>query len=115
MPRTPTHPKVASDKVKPSPGRNRSPVCWAIQGVMASTNSRYRNITSKVITNTSMTIICTRNLYSRSRMASDKVWRQAKLPMMSRNRKMNRTVPVYGGVAAPTRPASTSATVGRSV
>ena len=72
-------------------------------------------MTSKVITNSSTTIICTRYLYSRFFIASARTWRQAKLPMMSRNRKMNRTGPVNGEASAPTMPPSTSVMVGKRV
>src|SRR5437867_13105128 len=53
MPRTPNQPKTAKDSVEMIPIRNCSCVCCAIQGAMASTSSRYRNMTSKNITNNS--------------------------------------------------------------
>ena len=53
MPRTPNQPKTAKDSVEMIPIRNCSFVCCAIHGEMASTSSRYRNMTSKNITNNS--------------------------------------------------------------
>src|SRR3989449_3177693 len=39
VPRMPPHPNVATPRVNARPGWNFSPVCWTIQGVMASTIS----------------------------------------------------------------------------
>ena len=57
MARTPIHPKDANPSVVKKP--SWKPVCWAIHGVIASISSRYRNITSKNITNPSTSAIDT--------------------------------------------------------
>src|SRR2546422_6274699 len=53
MPRTPNQPKTAKDSVEMIPIRNCPLVCCAIHGERASTSARYRNMTSKNITNNS--------------------------------------------------------------
>ena len=113
MPRIPTHPNTPRLSVNTIPILNFSPVCWAIQGVIASISSRYRNSTSKNITNSSTMTIWIINLKSRPLMASISAWTQAKLPIMRRSRKRNRTGWRNGTVwSEPTRSASTSDIVG---
>src|SRR2546422_684615 len=112
--RTPTQPNDANAKVDAKPSWN--PVCCAIHGVIALINSRYRNNTSKNITNPSNTAVVTICIVFFVAIASVRAWMAAKLPAIRMTRNGHRmTVTQNGETSPPVRSAMTSVMSGRRV